>query len=79
MARFLRYVQDGVEHFVNWDCVSLAHAKDEKELTLTIGAPFGKSKQVTLSGGEAQLALAILRKQATFDWKEAVALLKDAI
>lgn len=79
MAKYLRYSEDGCEQFVAWQCVSHAKATEEGELELTVGAPFGKTRKIRLQGAEAEEALATLRKLATFDWKEAVSLLAEAM
>lgn len=79
MARFLRYTEGGSEKFVAWHCISHAEATDEGELELTVGAPFGKGRKVRLHGEDAEAAIAMLRKMATFDWKEAIALLAESL
>lgn len=79
MAKYLKYTEDGCEQFVAWHCVSHAKATEAGELELTVGAPFGKGRKIRLQGVEAEAALATLRKLATFDWKDAVVLLAEAL
>ena len=79
MSRYLRYTEDGCEQLVAWHCISHARLTEADELELTVGAPFDRSRKIQLTGEEAEQAMETLRKLATFDWKEALALAAESL